>query len=354
MNIKSLHHLSSKLALYMQVVVLALPLMLGVIPRVGASQLENRAIQISTARLGESARHTFVFDMVSTGPLSSISFSYCTNSPMFSDPCVAPAGLDSTGASLNAQTTNTGFSYAAPYSSVNVVVISRPVAAGVSGASSYLFNNIINPTTPGETVFVRIATYATPDATGPATDRGSVAFATQDLFQVEAYVPPFLTFCIGVFVTLNCNSVTGNFIDIGELGKDRTATGLMQFSGATNDPTGYTTYLNGFTMTSGNNVINPLATNSGSTQGTSQFGLNLRSNSNPTFGLEPAGIGTSAPTPGYGTPNSYRFVDGEAITTSLLPTDFKIFTAAFIVNVAPSQPPGVYVATMTYTAIASF
>lgn len=338
----------------MQVGLLTLPLMLGGLPKVSAAQLDNRTVRVSTSQLGAQAEHIFSFDIASGSPLASISFTYCSNSPRLSDPCVAPAGLDVTNTGLNAQTGNTGFSYAGAFSNSNTIVISRPVAAGTAGASSYLFGNIINPTTPGQTTFVRIATFATPDATGPVTDNGSVAFATQDVFQVEAYVPPFLTFCVGVFVTLNCNSVTGNYVDIGELGEDKTATGLMQFSGATNDPTGYTTYLNGFTMTSGNNTISPLISNAGSTTGTSQFGLNLRANSTPSFGLDPVGLGTSSPAPGYGTPNSYRFVDGEAITSSALPTDFKIFTAAFIVNVSSNQPPGIYVATMTYTAVASF
>jgi hypothetical protein len=354
MNIKSLHHVSNKLAVYLQVGLLALPLMLGTLPKASAAQLDNRSVQISTAQLGATAQHLYSFDIASTTPLASVSFTYCTNSPRLSDPCTAPTGLDVTSVNLSAQTGNTGFSYAAAFSTTNTIVISRPVAAGSAGASSYQFTSIINPTTPGQTTFVRIATFATPDATGPVTDNGSVAFATQDVFQVEAYVPPFLTFCTGVFVTLNCNSVTGSYVDIGELGDDKTATGLMQFSGATNDPTGYTTYLNGFTMTSGNNIILPLGVNAASTVGTAQFGLNLRANSNPSFGLNPVGLGSSAPTAGYGTPNSYRFVNGEAITASSLPTDFKIFTAAFIVNVPSNQPPGVYVTTLTYTAIASF
>lgn len=354
MNIKSLHHISSKLAIYMQVMVLALPLILGTFPKVSAAQLDNRAVQLSTAQLGVLAQHTFSFDIASTSPMSSISFTYCTNSPRLSDPCTAPVGLDTTNVSLAAQTTNTGFSYASIYSTTNVIVISRPVAAGIAGPSSYRFTNIINPTTPAQTTYVRIATHATPDSTGPVTDNGSVAFATQDVFQVEAYVPPFLIFCAGVFVTLNCNSVTGNHIDIGELGSNTTATGLMQFSGATNDATGFTTFLNGFTMTSGNNIVDPLGVNAGSSTGTSQFGLNLRANSSPSFGLEPSGAGSSAPVVGYGTPNSYRFVNGEAITTTNLPTDFKLFTAAFIVNVPDNQPAGVYVTTLTYTAVASF
>lgn len=348
------HHVSHKMSVYAQVLLLMVPVFLGVVPQAGAAQLDNRRIQISTARLGVQAEHTFAFDVASNTPIASIKFEYCSNSPRPADPCIPPVGLDLTNVVLDAQAHNINFSYEPTYSSGNVIVISRPVDPGIPGASSYRFTNVINPTTPAQTTYVRLATYATPDATGPITDTGAVTFATQDVFQVDAYVPPYLTFCVGEFVTLNCNSVTGNYVDIGELAVNRTATGLMQFSGATNDPGGYTTYLNGFTMTSGNNIINPLAGNAGSIVGTSQFGLNLRANSNPSFGLEPTGVGSSAPTGGYGTPNSYRFVNGEAITTTTLPTDFKIFTAAFIVNISNSQPPGVYVTTMTYTAIASF
>lgn len=354
MATKRLHHISSKLAVYLQALVLAMPILFGVLPSVSAAQLENRSISISTAQLGAQATHLFLFDVASTTNIGSMSFIYCTNSPLFSDPCAAPAGLNLSSVNLASQSNNTGFTYSPADSSINTIVIQRPAAAGVVGPSSYSFDTILNPTTPAQTTYVRIATYASADATGPAIDMGSVAFSSVDIFRVDAYVPPFLTFCAGIYVTLNCNSVTGNYIDIGELGANITATGMMQFSGATNDPSGYTTYLNGYTMTSGNNIVNALAANAVSNQGTSQFGLNLRANTNPSVGLEPVGLGTSTPTPGYGTPNSYRFVDGEAITVSNISTEFKIFTASYIVNVSSSQPPGVYVTTMTYTAVASF
>lgn len=192
------------------------------------------------------------------------------------------------------------------------------------------------------------------DGSGAATDAGAVAFAVTQNFQVSAYVPPFLIFCAAVTVTLNCNSATGVLIDIGELQQTLTATATMQFSGGTNDPTGYTTYLGGLTMTSGNNIIDPLSAGGTSIVGSSQFGLNLRANSNPTVGIDPFGPGASVATAGYDTPNVFRFVNGEAITTSSTSTDFKVFTASFIVNVPPNQTPGIYATTMTYTAIASF
>jgi hypothetical protein len=258
------------------------------------------------------------------------------------------------GKSLAGQTGNVGFTISAPDSTANKIVLTRAAVAGNAVASSYTFNGILNPTTINETTYVRIATYISTDATGAPNDAGSVAFAVTQNFKVDAYVPPFLIFCAAVTVTLNCNNATGVLIDIGELQKNLTTTATMQFSGGTNDPTGFTTYLNGETMTSGNNIINALASGGTSVPGTSQFGLNLRANSNPSVGIDPFGPGSSVATPGYDTPNLFRFVSGEAITSSSTSTDFKIFTASFIVNVPPDQNPGVYATTMTFTAVASF
>jgi len=349
-----LQHSLSHLTIYLQVLLLALPIALGTMPFVHAAELTTRSIAISTSRPGQPAQHRFTFTVPTTATIGSIAFEYCTNSPLEYIPCVAPVGLDYASAALTLQSGNTGFSISVPDTTANRVVITRLPSAGSTGISSYTFTNIINPTTPAETTFVRIATFSTTDGTGPFNDRGTVAMATADAFQVEAFVPPFLTFCAGVFVTLNCNSVTGSRVNMGELQTTLAATASTQFSGATNDPTGFTTYITGYTMTSGNNVITGLSTNSPSTPGTSQFGLNVRANTSPTAGLDPIGAGSSAAEPGYDTPNSFRFVNGEAVTSTSLPTDFKIFTATYIVNVPPSQPPGFYATTMTYTAVAAF
>lgn len=348
-----IRHISGRAALYVQLLLLIAPALVGTLPRVHAADLSARQIAISTSRPGMPATHTFSFTVPTASTVGSMAFEYCNN-PLTIVACVAPTGLDLSSVVLQNQSGNTGFSISVPDSTSNKIVITRIAAPGTVVASSYEFGNIINPTNSATTAFVRMATYSSTDATTGLNDSGSVAFATADVFQVSAFVPPFLTFCVGVFVTLNCNSVTGSLVDVGELSTSAPATANLQFSGATNDGTGYTTYLNGNTMTSGNNIVTALGSNSGSNPGTSQFGLNLRANTNPTVGLDPAGAGTSTPTAGYGTPNSFRFVDGEAVTTSPLPTDFKVFTATYIVNVPNNQPPGVYATTMTFTAIASF
>jgi hypothetical protein len=338
----------------LQVAVLSLALLFVIFNQAGAAELKTRSVTLSTSTVGAPAQHNFKFTVPSAVVIGSIAFEYCTNSPLSFMPCIPPAGLDMSSIVLTAQTGNTGFSISGAASTGNKIVLTRVPVAGSAVASSYTFTNILNPTTVNETTYVRIGTFISNDGTGVATDEGAVAFAVTQNFQVDAYVPPFIIFCTGVSVTLNCNNATGTHVDIGELQNSSTATATMQFSGATNDATGFTTFLNGFTMTSGNNIINPLSTGGGSIVGTSQFGLNLRANSSPTVGIDPFGPGSSAPTAGYDTPNSFRFVSGEAITSTTLPTDFKVFTASYIVNVPANQNPGVYATTMTFTAIASF
>jgi hypothetical protein len=338
----------------LQVAVLSLALLFVIFNQAGAAELKTRSVELSTATVGAAAQHNFNFTVPSTVVIGSIAFEYCTNSPLLFMPCIPPAGLDMSSVALTTQTGNAGFAISGTASTGNKIVLTRAPVAGNAVASRYTFSNIINPTTVNETTYVRIGTFISNDGTGAATDEGAVAFAVTQNFQVDAYVPPFIIFCTGVSVTLNCNNTTGTHVDIGELQNNSTATATMQFSGATNDATGFTTFLNGFTMTSGNNIIDPLSTGGGSIVGTSQFGLNLRANSAPTVGIDPFGPGSSAPTAGYGTPNSFRFVSGEAITNTTLPTDFKVFTASYIVNVPANQNPGVYATTMTFTAIASF
>ncbi len=343
-----------KIVILLQVVVLVAPVFLRPFETAQALEIGIRSVRLSSSTIGASAQHRFSFTIPSNQVIGSMMFEYCTNSPFIFDACVPPTGLDLSAVVLGLQSGNTGFSISAPDSTANKIVLTRAAVAGSITPSVYRFDTILNPTTANQTTFVRIASFISTDGSGVPNDYGAVAFATTQSFEVSAYVPPFLIFCVGVSVTLNCSSATGTHIDIGELQRTITTTATMQFSGATNDGTGYTTYLNGLTMTSGNNIINALSAGGVSVVGTSQFGLNLRANSNPSVGQDPIGIGSSIPSAGYANSNVFRFGDGEVLTNSSTSTDFRLFTASFIVNVPPNQNPGVYATTMTYTAIASF
>src|SRR5205814_1908628 len=130
--------------------------------------------------------------------------------------------------------------------------------------------------------------------------------------------------------------------------------GQSQFAVGTNSVSGYITYVLGTTMTSGNNTIKALSSPTPSFPGNSQFGINLRANTIPTVGEDPFAAGNGAVTSNYNTPNLFMYSSGDALVTSLTPSDFNRMTVSYLANVKPSQPAGIYSSTFTYLAVANF
>lgn len=321
---------------------------------VEALQLTDRSMQVSTAQPLATATHDFRFTITSVTTLGSIVFEYCANAPIFSDPCSAPPGLDANSANLLSQSGNTGFSFDATNSSANKIVLTRSAAAAAVISSSYSLGNITNPSSAGQSVYVRITTYASTDGSGPFTDNGAVAFVILTPLSIGASVPPFLQICVAIAVAPDCSTASGDRIDLGTLSSNSVKAGASQFAVGTNAISGYTVYVQGTTMTSGNNAITALAFPTPSFPGNSQFGINLRNNSIPNIGADPFGAGSGTPTAGYNTPNLYKYTSGEAVAQSILPSDYNRLTVSYIVNVNSSQPPGVYASTFTYLATATF
>jgi hypothetical protein len=201
---------------------------------------------------------------------------------------------------------------------------------------------------------VRISTYPTVDATGPENDEGAVAFVTVNRFDVNAFVPPFLKLCVGLNISNDCSSVSGDSLDLGILTSNATKFGTSEFSTGTNSPSGYNIYALGTTMTSGNNIIPAINPAGGSQRGSSQFGFNLRANTSPSVGQNPQGIGTGTPQAGYNAPNVFKFQNGDNIASSNLSTDFSKMTVSYVVNINSGQSPGVYSTTITYLGVANF
>lgn len=321
--------------------------------RVKADDLVVRKVTISDSKASASSvSNVFDFTVNSINPVGSIEFEYCTNNPFVGTACTAPSGLSVSGAVLSAQTGETGFSIHGS-STVNRLVITRPSTPTIATPVSYTFDNITNPNTPNTSTFVRISTFASVDGTGPRTDSGAVVFAITTGVQVSGYVPPYLTFCVGVTVALDCSIATGDQLDFGVFSSKNTSALSSEFSGATNDVAGFSTSVVGTTMTSGNNIISAMSTPGTSQPGTSQFGMNLRANSSPGVGANPAGPGTAVPASQMTTPNIFYF-NNQVITNSPNSTDFSKFTASYIVNISGSQPAGVYSTTLTYIAVAAF
>lgn len=319
-----------------------------------ALPLSSRSITISTATPSAVATHSFQMTVASSDPIGSIEFQYCSNSPLLSDSCNAPAGLSLSGAVLSQQTGNTGFSVDGSDSSASTLIISRPPVAAATVPSSYVLTNVINPSAANQTTYVRITTYGSSDAAGSYIDNGSVAFSTQTNFAVGAYVPPFLNFCTGVTVASDCSQAQGDSLDLGTLSAQTPNDATSQFAASTNDVTGCDVYVLGTTMTSGNNVIPPVIFGPADHPGVDQFGINLRRNTAPAVGADPDGAGTVAPDAGYSSPNLFSFVPGSQIANSPESTDYSRVTVSYVVNVGSGQPPGVYSTTLTYLASAQF
>jgi hypothetical protein len=278
---------------------------------------------------------------------------FCSNSAIIGTACVAPTGFDVQNATLIDQFGVTGFSVS-PSTTSNVLVLTR-VAFGVTPTQArYELDGVINPDTNGS-YFARVETFKTLDASGPHSDYGGIAFSINGGVNITTTVPPFLLFCTGVTITgIDCSTASGQYINFGELSSTSARTGSTQMVVATIGDGGYVITSNGTTLLSGTNSIPALATNDVSRPGTSQFGINLRNNSDPDVGANPSGLGVGAVAPDYNVPNRYRFVSGEQLASYSDPDDFRKYTVSYVVNVAKSQAPGIYVTTITYLCTATF
>jgi len=328
--------------------------LIGLMPsQAKALELSSRSLAIDDPRPGATTRHTFRFTNASTGtPLGSIVFEYCTN-VIATRPCNAPAGVDASGAVLASQSGETGFSIFSANS--NRIVLTRGVATPPNASSvQYSFTGIVNPNGVPDTFYARISTYTSNDGTGFYTDFGAVVNSTTQRIQINGEVPPYLKFCVGLVITGDCSSAEGNLVDLGDLTTAFVASGTSMMQASTNADFGLVIAAYGTTMTSGTNVIPALAAPTVSAPGNAQFGLNLRNNTNPNVGQDPGGGGIANPTPNYNIVDRFTFNSGDTIATSPVATDTRTFTVSYIANIAPSQAPGLYTATLTYICSASF
>ncbi|MET1033281.1 MAG: hypothetical protein ABWX94_02170 [Candidatus Saccharimonadales bacterium] len=324
----------------------------GLIPRVSAEQLGSRSLRTESSIPSAVTRHSFTFSYGASGDsIASIMFEYCT-SPLVQIVCSAPTGMDATTATLTSQTGETGFSIFDQQP--NRIILARAAAQPpIVNPSSYVFDAITNPSTIGA-FYVRISTYTTTDGTGPYTDFGAVAGSTTQSVLISSEVPPILKFCVGITLGNDCTTADDNFVDLGDMSVSRASRGSSQMIAATNAEFGLAIAAYGTTMTSGNNVIPALSSPTVSAPGNAQFGFNLRDNSDPDIGEEPNGLGISNPVAPYNIQNRYVFNSGDVVATSPAATDSRKFTSSYIVNISPSQPPGVYTATLTYICTATF
>jgi hypothetical protein len=84
--------------------------------------------------------------------------------------------------------------------------------------------------------------------------------------------------------------------------------------------------------------------------GTEQFGINVVANTSPiSFGSNPdhGQFGFGNPSSNYGTPNNFRYVNGETIVVGPKSSGTTIYTISYLVNVNTLTPAGQYISNQT-------
>lgn len=352
---------------------------------VSAAQITNRSLTLESGTVGGSApgdgnpahtvKHLFSFTIPSNTTIGSIQFLYCTTA---AGTCTMPAGLDTTAATLSAQTGLTGFTLnnttnGSPY-------ITRTAASG-TGAVTYELSSVQNPSATNTSFFTRITTFSSIDATTGATDSGTVTASTATPIVLSGIMPESIIFCTGVTITAvsgipDCSTAGTGAISFNQLfSPSDTAIAESQMSASTNAASGYAITVSGPTLTSGSNTITAMTTAGSSVKSSPQFGMNLMANTSAAASSFPGSVspyisadisaasnGTTLkgnPASGYNTADTFKFDPaGDVVARSdnggAGPTDGQIYTASYIVNVPGRQPAGTYVTTLTYTCTATF
>lgn len=337
-----------------ELIALLLVALVFVVPATASTRLQERSLFVHSAVAGETTKYTVAFKYVTPTPVGSVDMLFCID-PIPHHPCVAPPGLDASGAVLSEQLGEAGFTIA--QKSPNHLLLTRaPAMPLTAGKSSYTFDNIKNPNDSEPSFSIRLRTHASTNATDPQIDFGSVKSQMTDSIVIETQVPPMLVFCLAEIVDNDC-SVSNDvyFTDMGNLSPSETLVAQSQMMVGTNASRGFAITAVGAPPAAGTNVIDATTAPTASRQGTNQFGINLVANNTPVVGSDPEGAWANAiPSPDYAIPNQYKFVSGDVVAFSPNVSLMKKFTVSYILNSSPTLRAGAYSTTINYIASGRF
>lgn len=326
-----------------------------------AAQISARKLTISSSSAAASnatTSYTFNFTIPSSTVLASAEAVICTTA---SGSCTTPTGFANASSTLVSQPTGLGDAagWTVNTSTAGSLRLSKSGnVAAPTGSQTVVFGNVQNPTTANQTFFARINTYTGATWTG-AVDSGIVAAATTSQITLTGTMDEALTFCTGTSITgVNCGTVAGSAVNFANFSSSATSSGTSVMAASTNGGSGYVITVNGGTMTCascpGSPTIAALATQTASSTGTAQFGMNMRANTTPSAGADLSGAGTGTYGANHDTTDQFRFVTGDSVATASAATNANAFTATYIVNVPGNQAAGTYSAIMNYIATATF
>jgi hypothetical protein len=324
-------------------------------------RFEPRSLLISNSEPGATATYTITLGYTTQTTVGSLDLKFCESPiPYFGcDPNVpgdVPAGLDVSHAVLSDQTGVNDYSIS--YQDTNHIILTRNPDVVGNTLSTYTFTGIVNPIDTAHSYAIRMADYASQDATGEIIDLGSVTNQAQGGIMLGTQVPPTLVFCVEKIVSNTCNfNSGGNYQDLGDINDDdlKTFMTTSQMGAGTNASGGYAITVHGTTLASGNRVINPLTTPTVSAPGNSQFGINLVKNTDPAIGNDPDNAtGNISVMPDYAIPNRFVYRDGDVVAEASSVSLVGRYTVTYVVNTPPKLRAGVYTTTITYICTGRF
>lgn len=309
--------------------------------RSNAAQITNRTLTLGSSVASASTTYTFTFTVPSATVIKSFAADICTTA---SGACSTPAGFSNSSSTIS-QPTNLGDASGWTVSTATAGSLRLSKTGNVAaptGSQTVVFNSVTNPSATNSTFFARLTTYSDASWT-TAIDTGTVASSTAGQITVTASVDETLTF-----------TLTSATVALGTLTSSSTGSGTSTMTAATNAGSGYAITVNGSTLTSGANTITALAAKTASSQGTEQFGINLKDNATPNVGTEVSGTGSGVASSNYNTVDQYRFVSGDTVASASAATNSNTFTVSYIANIAAVTEPGSYSTALTYIMSATF
>lgn len=336
--------------------VLLLLVALWPVSLVSAAQITGRKVTLSnTNGAASGVAYTFNSDALPSGTaVRSVKAEACTTA---SGACSTPSGFTAASADIAGQPTGLGAaaSWSDDSNAGNLRITHASNVTAPSGTVSIAWTTVTNPTADNTTFYLRVTTYSD-SAYSSAIDSGTIAVSTAEQITVNATVDETLTFCTGTSGITNssCASATGSTVSLGTITPSTTGASTSQIGVSTNAASGYAITVAGNTLTSGGNTVAALASQAASSQGSAQFGLNLRDNATPNIGSDVSGSGTATATANYNTADQYRFVSGDIIASKNAADAHRLFTVSYIANVAGNTPAGSYTTNLTFVATATF
>ena len=149
-------------------------------------------------------------------------------------------------------------------------------------------------------------------------------------------------------------------VDLGVLDAGSVSSGTATFSVRTYLASGYVSKIYGGTLTNPDGYEIPaLTTQTASSPGTEQFGLNLRDNATPDVGTNPVQVPDSSFSFGlvnanYNTVDQFRFVSGDTIAYANSSSGQTDYTITYIANIIPVTGAGLYQATHSIVTTSTF